>query len=68
MEKVSVDKISDLSDYADVSYNTIETICEKFGPRFASTEAEKNTTIWLNEQYSKYCDETFLEEFTVRPG
>ena len=54
--------------YIDYAYNIIKDICEKFGPRYSSSEAEKNANLWIKQEFSKYCDETYLEEFKTNPN
>ena len=54
--------------YTDYAYNLIKEICEKFGPRYSSSEAEKKVNLWIKEEFSKYCDETHLEEFQTNPN
>ena len=54
-----------LPDYA---YDFIKNICEKFGPRYSSSDAEKKANLWIKEEFDKYCDETHLEEFKTNPN
>ena len=56
---------NELTDYA---YNFIKDICEKFGPRYSSTEAEKKANLWIKDEFEKYLDEVHLEEFKTNPN
>jgi len=59
-------KVDDsLPDYA---YDFIKNICEKFGPRYSSSEAERKANLWIKEEFDKYCDETHVEEFKTNPN
>ena len=59
-------KVDDsLTDYA---YDFIKKICEKFGPRYSSSEAEKKANLWIKEEFDGYCDEVHLEEFKTNPN
>ena len=54
--------------YSDYMFNFIDTICQKFGPRYSCSEAEKNANIWIKEELDQFCDETFIDEFETRPA
>ena len=54
-----------LTEYA---YNIIKDISEKFGPRYSSSEAENNANLWIKEEFSQYCDDTYREEFETTPN
>lgn len=54
--------------YADYAFNFIKNICEKFGPRYSSSEAEKNANLWIKDEFAKFCDETHKEEFETNPN
>jgi len=56
------------NSYADYMYNVIDTICQKFGPRYSCSEAEKNANIWIKKELDQFCDETFIDEFETRPA
>ena len=60
--------MEEVSSYTDYAYNLIKDISEKFGPRYSSSEAEKNANLWIKEEFSKYCDETYVEEFETNPN
>jgi hypothetical protein len=65
---MEVKKLSNNDSHTDYAYNIIKDISEKFGPRYSSSEAEKNANLWIKEEFSKYCDETHLEEFQTNPN
>jgi hypothetical protein len=54
--------------YSEYMYNFVDLICEKFGPRYSCSEAEKKANIWIKDELDKFCDETFLDEFETHPG
>jgi hypothetical protein len=54
--------------YSDYMYNIINNICKKFGPRYSSSQAEKDANIWIKDELDKFADETFLDEYEVRPA
>ena len=56
---------SELTDYA---YDFIKDICEEFGPRYSSTEAEKKANLWIKDEFENYLDEVHLEEFKTNPN
>lgn len=56
------------NSFTEYAYNIIKDISEKFGPRYSSSEAEKNANLWIKEEFSTYCDETYLEEFETNPN
>ena len=59
-------KVEDsLIDYA---HDFIKTICEKFGPRYSSSEAEKKANLWIKDEFNNFCDQTHLEEFETHPN
>jgi len=59
-------KVDDsLSNYA---YDFIKKICVKFGPRYSSSDAEKEANLWIKEEFNDYCDETYVEEFKTNPN
>ncbi|MFX1449945.1 MAG: M28 family metallopeptidase [Promethearchaeota archaeon] len=53
--------------YIEYAYNLIKYICEEFGPRYSSSEAEKKANLWIKNEFSKFCDETYIEEFETHP-
>ena len=53
--------------YTEYAYDLIKYICEEFGPRYSSSEAEKKANLWLKDEFSKFCDETHIEEFETNP-
>jgi hypothetical protein len=53
---------------ADYAYDFIKDICEKFGPRFSSSQQEKEANKWIKGEFSNYCDEVNLEEFKTNPN
>ena len=55
---MEVKKLSNNDSHTDYAYNIIKDISEKFGPRYSSSEAEKNANLWIKEEFSKYCDRT----------
>ncbi|MGC9779880.1 MAG: M28 family peptidase [Candidatus Heimdallarchaeota archaeon] len=59
--------LENLDSYVDYTYDFIETICEDFGPRYSGSEAEDKANKWIKEKWSKFCDETNIEEFKVHP-
>ena len=54
--------------FADYMFNFVDTICKKFGPRYSSSEAEKDANIWIKGELDKFCDETLIDEFDTRPA
>jgi hypothetical protein len=56
------------NSYTDYAYDLIKTIEEKFGPRYSSSEAEKKANLLVKEEFSKFCDETHVEEFQTHPN
>jgi len=54
--------------YSDYMYDIIENICKTFGPRYSSSQAEKDANIWIKEELDKFSDETFIDEYNVRPA
>jgi len=53
---------------ADYAYDFIKHICTTFGPRYSSSEAEKNANLWIKEEWSQYTDEVYREEFQTNPN
>ncbi|MFO8019292.1 MAG: M28 family peptidase [Promethearchaeia archaeon] len=53
---------------ADYAYNFIKDLCQKFGPRYSSSQAERNANEWIKEELSNYSDEVNLEEFETNPN
>ena len=53
--------------YTDYAYNLIKTIEEKFGPRYSSSDAEREANLLVKEEFSKFCDETHQEPYTSSP-
>ncbi|MCP4760936.1 MAG: Zn-dependent exopeptidase M28 [archaeon] len=59
-------KVDDsLTDYA---FNFIKQICEKYGPRYSSSKAEKDANLWIKDEFDNYCDETYIDEFETNPN
>lgn len=54
--------------YTDYMFNFINTICQKFGPRYSCSDAEKEANIWIKGEFDKFCDETFIDEFETKPS
>jgi len=54
--------------YSKYMYDFIEEICEKFGPRYSCSKAEKEANKWIKKELETFCDETNLDEFKTRPG
>jgi len=54
--------------YSDYMYSIINNICQKFGPRYSSSQAEEDANIWIKDELDKFADETFLDEYNVRPA
>jgi len=46
----------------------IERICRDIGPRLGTSSAEKEAGERIRSEYSKYCTETFAEEFSCHPA
>ncbi|TFF96047.1 MAG: M28 family peptidase, partial [Promethearchaeota archaeon] len=65
MEKEHMSREHSLADYA---YGFIKKICTIFGPRYSSSEAEKNANLWIKEELSHYTDEVYMEEFKTNPN
>ena len=59
--------LDNLENYSDYAYKFIRTICEKFGPRYSSSTEEREANKWIKSDWSKFCDETKLEEFATYP-
>lgn len=57
--------LDELTDYA---FNFIKDVEEKFGPRYSCSEAEMQANLWIKEEFSKYCDKTFIETFETWPN
>jgi hypothetical protein len=57
--------LDELTDYA---FNFIKDVEEKFGPRFSCSDAEKRANLWIKDEFSSYCDETFFETFETWPN
>ncbi len=57
------------SSESDVEYiyNIVDTICKKFGPRYSCSNGEKEAQRWIKDELSKFCDETFIDEFETYP-
>jgi len=45
----------------------MKKICDEIGPRLGTTESERRAGEETREEYAKFCDETFSEEFECRP-
>lgn len=52
----------------DYMYNFIDKICKQFGPRYSCSTQEKEANKWIKEEFTRYCDETYLDEFKTKPG
>jgi len=46
----------------------IVKICREIGPRLGTSDAERKAGERIRTEYSKYCAETFAEEFTCHPA
>ena len=46
----------------------ITDICEKFGPRLGTSDAERKAGEQIRTEYERYCDETFAEKFSCHPA
>ncbi len=46
----------------------ITKICDDIGPRLGASEEEHRAGMRIEEEYKKYCDATFQEEFTCHPA
>lgn len=55
------------NSYVQYALSIIETICGKFGPRFAGSEAETKTTEFLKKELTPMCDEILQDQFSVYP-
>ena len=53
---------------AEYMYNIIDSICKKYGPRYSCSQAERDANIWIKQELDNFADETFLDEFEVRPA
>ncbi|NHK32319.1 MAG: Zn-dependent exopeptidase M28 [Asgard group archaeon] len=60
--------MENLDNYSNYAYHFIESICNDFGPRITCSDEERQTNLWIQTQLSEFCDETNIEEFTVRPN
>ena len=56
------------NSYTDYAYNLIKTIEEKFGSRYSSSDGEKKANLLVKEEFSKFCNETHIEEFQTHPN
>ncbi|MFX0176262.1 MAG: M28 family peptidase [Candidatus Hodarchaeota archaeon] len=56
------------SSYSNYMYDFVDTICEKFGPRYSCSEAERKANEWIRGELDKFCDKTFIDEFYTRPA
>jgi hypothetical protein len=54
--------------YSDYMYDIVDSICNKFGPRYSCSKAEKETNEWIKEELDKFCNKTFIDEFQTRPA
>ena len=45
------------------SFNYIKDLCDKYGPRISSSEAETNAAKDIESTLKKYCDQTYLDSF-----
>lgn len=45
----------------------VNRVCTEIGPRLGTTEGERRAGEEIEREYSKFCDETFSEEFDCRP-
>jgi hypothetical protein len=46
----------------------IAEICDEVGPRLGTSTAEAEAGLRIREEYERYCDSTFLEEFSCHPA
>ncbi|MHA2433092.1 MAG: M28 family metallopeptidase [Candidatus Thorarchaeota archaeon] len=46
----------------------IAEICQEVGPRLGTSTAEAKAGLRIREEYKRYCDSTFLEEFSCHPA
>ena len=53
--------------YGNYMTSFIKRICAEIGPRLGTTEGEKRAGMETKNEYAKFCDETFSEEFECRP-
>mgnify|MGYP006278844135 CR=1 FL=1 len=53
---------------ADYAFKFIKNICQKFGPRYSSSEEERQANEWIKDELSAYSDEVNLEEFDTNPN
>jgi len=54
--------------YSDYMYNFVDTICNKFGPRYSCSNAEREANLWIKEELDKFCDKTFVDDFETKPA
>lgn len=54
--------------YSDYMYDIVDTICNRFGPRYSCSETERKANEWIKEELDKFCDKTFIDEFQARPA
>ncbi|MFW9949611.1 MAG: M28 family peptidase [Candidatus Thorarchaeota archaeon] len=59
-------KIDD--SYPNYMIDIVTTICNQFGPRYSSSNAERKANEWIKDELDKFCDESFIDEFQVRPA
>ncbi len=50
-------------EYNDYMYNFIDNICKNIGPRLATKPEEHECVKVIEDELSKYCDETFTQDF-----
>ena len=53
--------------YRNYMIDFIKKICAEIGPRLGTTVGERRAGDEIRKEYSKFCDETFSEEFECRP-
>ena len=56
------------NSYSEYMNDIIEHICQKFGPRYSSSQAERDANIWIKDELDNFADETFIDEYEVRPA
>lgn len=54
--------------YSDYMYNFVDTICNKFGPRYSCSNTEREANLWIKEELDRFCDQTFTDDFITKPA
>ncbi len=55
-------------EYGKFMWDSIKQLCDDFGPRPPTSEAERQAALSYEKELGKYCNETVVDTFETRPN